>query len=171
MKVKINALSMTSVYDALFDLEKFRKKLDKLATELPKALAAYGMVGASTRFEAGTYNILLSGSWSTPNIWVSAEPIENGWRIVANGKEVCFVEFGAGVYYNGGNSSYLGRRPKGIVGIGKFGKGHGKQDVWVFTEGNDTIFTQGTPANNALYYTGQEIRRRIEEEARRILNE
>lgn len=171
MKVKINALSMTSVYDALFDLEKFRKKLEKLATELPKALAAYGMVGASTRFEAGVYDILLSGSWSTPNIWVSAEPIENGWRVVANGEEVCFVEFGAGVWYNGNNSSYLGRRPQGIVGIGQFGKKQGQRDFWVFEEGNERIFTNGTPANNALYYTGQEIRRRIEEEARRILNE
>lgn len=174
-KITINALSMTSIYDALFNLEQFRKRLERLVNELPQALATYGMIGASVRFAEAPRDILLSGSWSYPNIMVTAEPFtgeeKSGWRVLANGEEVCFVEFGAGVYYNGGNASYLGRRPKGIVGIGRYGKGQGKQDVWVFKKNGEKFFTQGTPASNALYYTGQEIRRRIEEEARRILNE
>jgi len=176
-KITINALSMTSVYDALFNLDKFREKLEKLATELPQVLATYGMVGATTRFAEAPYNILPSGSWDYPNIMVTAEPFSTddkaGWRVLANGKEVCFVEFGAGVYYTGGNSAYLGRRPKGIVGIGQYGEGHGKQDMWVYKDKatGEKIFTHGTPASNAMYYTGQEIRNRIAEEARRILNE
>ena len=171
MKVQINALSMTSIYDSLFDLEKFRKKLEKLATELPKSLAEIGAEFAKVQFSTSVYDILLSGSWSTPNITVTAEPIENGFKVVASGKEVCFVEFGAGVWYNGNNSSYLGRRPAGIVGIGKFGKGNGKRDFWVFKDGNDRVFTNGTPANNCMYYTKKEIANRIKETARRILNE
>lgn len=178
-KITINALSMTSIYDALFNLEQFRKRLERLVNELPQALAEYGMTGAQVRFAAAPRDILLSGLWKHASISVTAEPFtgeeKSGWRILATGKddpkEVCFVEFGAGVYYTGGNSAYLGRRPKGIVGIGQYGDGHGKQDVWIFKKNGEKFFTQGTPASNALYYTGQEIRRRIEEEARRILNE
>ena len=32
---------------------------------------------------------------------VSVEPIKNGWKIVASGDSVFFIEFGAGVYFNG----------------------------------------------------------------------
>ena len=176
-KITINALAMTSVYDALFDLNKFRKKLERLATELPQVLAYYGRVGASVRFAEAPYNIFPSGQWDHPHIKVTAEEFSaddrTGWRILADGKDVCFVEFGAGVYYTGGNSAYLGRRPRGIVGIGQYGEGHGKQDMWVFKDKStgEKVFTHGTPASNAMFYTSQELRNRIAEEAGRILNE
>lgn len=156
--------------DAIKRLYEYRRKVARLKEELPKALAEYGVTEAQTLYGKGVYDILLSGQFSQPNISVSAEQRENGWAVVANGKEVCFVEFGAGVYYTGGES-YLGTRPPGIVGIGQYGKGHGKQNAWGFKDADGEVYiTQGTPANNTMYFTAKAMRERIEETARSILN-
>jgi hypothetical protein len=170
MKINVDVLSKYSIGNAMTAINSYEAKLKRLKEELPKALAEYGMNEATVRFSYSVYDILLSGSWSTPDIRVSAEQTENGWAVVANGKEVCFIEFGAGVYYNG-SSSYLGNRPTKVVGIGEYGKGKGKRDMWVFYDNSgDKTFTHGTPANNALYFTAQEMRSKIAETARSILN-
>ena len=171
MIIKINPLSLASIEKAQAQLEAFKTKLKRLKNELPKALTEYGATVAKANFASAPYDILLSGSWSNANINVTAEQTDNGWRVLASGKEVCFVEFGAGVWYNGGGETYLGTRPNGVVGIGEYGSGHGKQNVWVFGTGEDKTFTQGTPASNAMYYTAEELKRRIVDEARRILND
>lgn len=171
MIIKINPLSLASIEKAQAQLEAFKTKLKRLETELPRVLAEYGATVAKANFASAPYDILLNGSWSNANINVSAEQTANGWRVLASGKEVCFVEFGAGVWFNGSGETYLGTRPDGVVGIGEYGQGRGKQNVWVFGSGNDTVFTQGTPASNAMYFTAEEMKRRIVDEARRILND
>lgn len=171
MTITINPFSLTSIEKAQAQLETFKAKLKRLETELPRVLAEYGATVAKANFAKAPYDILLSGSFGHANINVSAEQMDNGWRVLASGREVCFVEFGAGVWYNGGGETYFGKRPNGIVGIGEYGSGHGKQNVWVFGTGEDKTFTQGTPASNAMYYTAEEMKRRIVDEARRILND
>lgn len=171
MTITINPFSLTSIEKAQAQLDTFKAKLKRLETELPRVLAEYGATVAKANFASAPYDILLSGSWSNANINVTAEQTDNGWRVLASGREVCFVEFGAGVWFNGGGETYLGTRPNGIVGIGEYGSGHGKQNVWVFGTGEDKTFTQGTPASNAMYYTAEELKRRIVDEARRILND
>ena len=171
MIIKINPLSLASIEKSQAQLEAFKTKLKRLETELPRVLAEYGATVAKANFASAPYDILLSGAWSNANINVTAEQTDNGWRVLASGREVCFVEFGAGVWYNGGGETYLGKRPDGVVGIGEYGSGHGKQNVWVFGTGDDKTFTQGTPASNAMYYTAEELKRRIVDEARRILND
>lgn len=169
MKIKLNIMSRKSVEDAIADVEKYKAKVQKLSEELPKVLADYGMVGASTRFNASIYDVLWSGlPRNNANISVSAEPTDNGWRVLAHGDEVCYIEFGAGVYFNGAES-YLGTRPPGIDGIGQHGD-MGRQTLWGFYDGDDVVLTHGTPAQNCMYYTAQEIRGRIAETARSILN-
>lgn len=171
MKITINPMSPSSVANAYECIEKYIAKVKRLEAELPRVLAEYGATVAKANFASAPYDILLSGSWSNANINVTAEQTDNGWRVLASGREVCFVEFGAGVWYNGGGETYLGTRPNGVVGIGEYGSGHGKQNVWVFGTGEDKTFTQGTPASNAMYYTAEELKRRIVDEARRILND
>ena len=169
--ISIDLMSSSSVGAALSEIEARIKKLQRLAEELPKALAGFGVTRAEVRFSNAVGNIFLSGSWETPVIDVYAMPIDGGWAVVANGEQVCFVEFGAGVYYNG-DDSYLGERPEGIVGIGEYGEKKGNRPFWVYRDSSgDLQYTQGTPANNALFFTAQEMRSVIEEAARKILND
>lgn len=170
MTINLDVTSPNSIAMAVQKVNAYAEKVMRLKEELPKALAEFGVTEAQAHYGVGTYDILLSGQFSQPNIVVSAQQRDNGWAVVANGKEVCFVEFGAGVFYTGGES-YLGTRPPGIVGIGQYGKGHGKQNAWGFKDENGEVYiTQGTPANNTMYFTAKAMRERIEETARRILN-
>lgn len=175
MKITINAFSLSSVKDAVLHLRKYAAKLKRLEEELPKALAEYGRDDAQVRFDNAAYDIvaLVPGLYQPfagyhPSIKVTAEPSERGWKVIAEGQEVCFVEFGAGICYNG-DDSYLGERPPGIVGIGEYGEGRGKQPQWLY--GNPAEWTHGTPASNALYFTAMDIEDIIEETARKILND
>ena len=177
MKIYVD-LTMRGISKAIGDLEKFIEKLKRLETELPEALARYGEVQAKARYDTAAYNIMLfdaqgniDGSGSHPNIQVHAEQEEDGWAVYADGQEVCFVEFGAGVYYNGDGGNYAGIRPPGIVGIGEYGRGHGKNPQWGLPKEAGGGVTRGTPASNALYFTAQDMKEKIEEEVRRILND
>ena len=169
--IQINALSLTSIEKAIADIEAFKKKLKRLEEELPKALAEFGQAYAQSAYDTNIYNVFWDNSFDTPNITVTTEQVDHGYRVRADGQEVCFVEFGAGVFFNG-SGAYEGELPEGIVGIGEYGYGLGKNDLWAFedTSGKRQV-THGTPASNTMYYTGEEIRRRVEETARRILND
>lgn len=169
MKITINPLSIASIEDAKKDLVEYQDKLKKLAEELPKALAEFGAEYAQEAYNTTIHNVYWDGSTDPANISVTAEQTDNGWRVLADGAEVCFVEFGAGVYFNADGGG-LFERPEGVVGIGEYGKGNGKNDVWAFGSGKNRKVTYGTPASNVLYYTAEEIKSRIEETARRILS-
>lgn len=166
--ITVNPLSLASISNAVSVLDRYVTKLNRLEVELPKALARFGAVKAQADYNSWPMDILTSGGWLKPNIKVTAEEVEGGYAVKANGHDVCFVEFGAGVWSNGGES-YLGTRPPGIVGIGQYGKGRGKQDRWVFKKNGEKFWTHGTPASNTLYYTTREMAARVADEARRIL--
>lgn len=170
MNITINPLSLKSVDSAISRIDAFTKKLKKLDTELPRVLAEYGAEGAQVRFDTAIYDVLLNGAGTIADIRVTAEPIPDGFAVVANGREVCFVEFGAGVHFNGAES-YKGTRPAEVKGIGQFGQGKGKQNVWGYYNGfsGNLSLTYGTPASNAMYYTTRDMKRRLSATARRIL--
>ena len=179
MKINVNVMSVLSIEHAMEDLFFFLKKIEQLAEELPKALAEYGVPIAQVLYDNAAYDIY--AHWGTdpyespmqaehPDIKVTMESDGRGMSIVARGEKVLFVEFGAGVFYNG-EEGYLGVRPDGVVGIGEYGKGYGNQKVWWFTDdAGERHVTSGTPASNAMYFTTQEVIEHVEEVARRILN-
>lgn len=99
--------------------------------------------------------------------------------IVAEGNAVLFIEYGAGVHHNGAGA-YPGELPEGLLGIGEFGSGKGKNDYWFYsgqpgTAGgalahghpNSTI-THGNPPNACMYKTRQEVIEIIPETAKRV---
>lgn len=175
--ITVDVLSLKSIDKAIKDIEKYIEKIKRLETELPKVLAEFGREDAQMRFDYSVYDIyggsfgLEAGTGGGTDVEVRVEEIENGFAIVAEGEHVCFVEFGAGVFYNG-EDAYLGERPEGIVGIGEFGQGKGKRKSWFFTdEFGVTHMSRGTPASNSMYFTMRDIEDRVAEEARRILND
>ena len=166
VRVEVNPLSPASIADAIDFLEAYKEKIEKATEELPRALSEIAAQSAQAIYDNSPYNIYLDGTSDTANISVTTEPTDDGWAVVASGEEVAFVEFGAGVYYNG-DEPYLGTRPDGIVGIGEYGKGHGNQPAWGFEGG----VTHGTPAANALYFAMRDAEDRIAEEAEKILGD
>lgn len=83
---------------------------------------------------------------------VSSDVNGNSGSVNMDGSSVPFIEFGAGVHYNG-MGNYPLPRPAGIVGIGEYGLGQGKQDKWKY----GGKWTHGTPAAKPLYFASLEM--------------
>lgn len=153
-KVIKMGLSTSSIEDAIKQLKSYRDSLDSKKDKLLKRLGEIGVREASVRFTTAMYDGINDSS-------VSLETNKNGYVIVAEGHAVAFIEFGAGVYHNSGEP-YPDPRPEGIVGIGEYGKGHGKRQAWGFKdESGELVITHGNPAAMPMWYASEEMRNSI----------
>lgn len=93
----------------------------------------------------------------------------NGWSFNAYGREPVFVEFGAGVHYNGKSGTYPIARPNRISGIGRYHYHLGSLDSWKYTDANgNEVRTFGTPASMPMYRASRYVMRHINEIARKV---
>lgn len=73
-------------------------------------------------------------------------------RLVVEGKDILFIEFGAGVHYNGAAGS--SPHPEGVkygYTIGSYGRGLGKNDYWFYRDGGALQKSYGTQATMPVY--------------------
>lgn len=151
-------MSPQSVKDAVKILETYKKWVDKKMDELMVRLAAVGLETARVRFEMGA----TEGN-KAPETWV--EPIENGFKIIARGKDVFFIEFGAGDA--AGNHPDAAKAPvdtspgsysvKNTMEYVKYGSWH--HDGKKYTE---------LPAYMPMYHAARDIERNITKIAKEV---
>jgi hypothetical protein len=154
-------LSASSIGDAVRELKAYRDSLEQREKQFLEELANIGVHEASVRFTTAMYDGMNDSE-------VTLETIEHGYRIVAKGQAVAFIEFGAGVYHNS-SEPYPKPRPDGIVGIGEYGHGRGKQSAWGFRdESGELVITRGNPAAMPMWYASEEMRNSILKIARRV---
>ena len=148
------SLSSKSIRGAIAELKAYKDSLDSKTDKMLKELAYIGVKEASIRFTTAIYDGVNDSS-------VTLEPISGGYCIKAEGKAVAFIEFGAGVYHNP-SEPYPNPRPDGIVGIGEYGKGHGKRQAWGYKdESGELVITHGNPAAMPMWYASEEMRNEI----------
>lgn len=113
---------------------------------------------------------------------VTDHAIKDGHCLETEGNAALFIEFGAGVYYNG-SESYPDPegRPSGIDAIGEYGNKRGRNDYWYYPadkgtgslgevvelRGTPYVRTFGNPAAAPMYYA----RVAMADEAQTIFNE
>lgn len=154
-------LNTSSIKEAISELKAFRASLEQKKNKMLEELANIGVREASMRFTTAMYD-------GVNDSQVSLQTTNNGYAIVAEGHAVAFIEFGAGVYHNPGEP-YPNPRPDGIVGIGEYGKGHGKRSTWVFRDdAGEKVFTHGNPAAMPMWYASEEMRNKITQIAREV---
>ena len=145
------SLSSSSIRNAIRELKTYRDSIDAKKYRLLEELTKIGLKEASVRFTTAMYDGVNDSN-------VRAELTHFGYRIVAEGKAVAFIEFGAGVYHNP-SEPYPNPRPAGIVGIGEYGKGYGKRQAWGFKdESGELVITHGNPAAMPMWYASEEMR-------------
>ena len=155
------SLSSRDLSRAIKELKAYRDSIEAKEQQLLDELANIGVREASIRFTTAMYD-------GTNDVSVTLEPIANGYRIVAAGQAVCFIEFGAGVYHNQGEP-YPNPRPAGVVGIGEYGEGRGKRQAWGFRDDSgELVITHGNPAAMPMWYASEEMRNSILTIARRV---
>ena len=154
-------LGVDSIEKAITELKAFRDSIDQKKDKLLEELANIGVKEASVRFTTAMYDGINDSS-------VTLKPVKNGYAIVAEGHAVAFIEFGAGVYHNPGEP-YPNPRPEGIVGIGEYGKGHGKRQAWGYMgDSGELVITHGNPAAMPMWYASEEMRSKIAKIAREV---
>jgi hypothetical protein len=147
-------LDTQDINRAINDLKRFKQEFLKREKRLLEGLAEIGLREASVRFTTAMYD-------GINDVSVSLNTTSDGYVIVADGKAVAFIEFGAGVYHNT-SEPYPNPRPNGIVGIGEYGKGRGKRKAWGYKNENDElVITRGNPAAMPMWYASEEIKNSV----------
>ena len=154
-------LSVDSIDNAIKEVKAFRDSLEAKKYRLLEELTKIGLSEASVRFTTADYDGVNDSN-------VRAELTHFGYRIIAEGHAVFFIEFGAGVYHNP-VEPYPNPRPEGVVGIGEYGKGYGKRPAWGFRdESGELVITRGNPAAMPMWYASEEMRSKIQKIAQEV---
>lgn len=156
------SLTAKDISRAIKELDTYKKWVLDRAAVLNERLAVYGAAVASARFSTAWYDE------DHKDVSIDARPTTTGWAITANGSDVLFIEFGAGVYYNG-PEPYPVHRPPEVAGIGQYGKGKGKQKSWgYYDSAGELKVTHGTPAAMPMWWASKEIQQHLVEIAREV---
>ncbi len=103
-----------------------------------------------------------------PRVYVGVKGGVLSATLRLRGEDVAFVEFGAGVHYNGTGSPH----PLGVelgYTIGSYGHGQGTQDHWWYEDENGiTVISYGTEATMPMYKADQHIRNNFVDIAKRV---
>lgn len=148
-------LSPASCKKALKELEKYQKGIKSKLDEVCKRLAEIGREEALSIINT----IRLQEGNAVER--VDVEPIDNGYKLVMEGADVYFIEFGTG---DGVSAHYDTSVP---VAWGSWSAEHGQM---LFTKGfwyYDHVRYTGTPAYMPMYYAEKKMR----EEMPRVVKE
>ena len=161
MTIKMS-LSTQSIEQAIKTLEAYSRSLDDKAKELCRRLAELGMTVASAAYDNVAYTRLVGDV----DYDITVEPTENGYKVLADGNSVLFIEFGAGIRFGDGHplNSQFG------MGPGTFNP---ESDNWKspygwWTPGGE--HTYGNQPSMGMYYAGKEIKNKVEEIAREVFS-
>ena len=163
MIINIDPFDPKSVESALRQVEAYKNSLKDKERLLLDKLASMGATKVRMVYAIFPH-------YEQTDIDVTFNVRDNVATITAQGEAIAFIEFGAGKYHNGAESYPL-PRPSGIVGIGDYGKGHGKRDAWgYYRNGNrdDLVITHGNPPAQAFYEAELEIAQKVYDIVREV---
>lgn len=145
MKIKVR-LNDAGLRDAERQIQEYKTTLNQKAQEFARALAQKGIDVATVRFANAQYA-------GDNDVTVEHDPVQtpNGFAIVAYGKAVAFIEFGAGVVH----TAYGGELPDGVGEHGTYGKGNGQHKRWYYygESGNAGTPVKQVDGKGQLNYT------------------
>ena len=169
--ITIDVFDPASIDRAVNEIREYSRWVQRKTDELRERIAYFIAKDASAVFNTAVAEDDMREGVITGNVEVSVEPQgDNTTVIIASGKDAVFMEFGAGVYYNGAVGS--SPNPLGTAlgfTIGSYGKGNGRKEVWAYDGGDGQIhLTHGTPASMPLYKAVQSVSRDIVKIAREV---
>ena len=163
MKIKIRPGSRASIAAALQKLDDYEAMREREMTTFLDRLRQVGQAEATKRFAEAQYD-------GTNDVVVTAERTERGWRIIAQGEAVAFIEFGSGVFQPPYPSDALVQHERGVYGRGQGANENG----WIYEgdmgtggvqmynrngEPKPGVYrTKGNPPAMAMYYAVRAMR-------------
>ena len=169
--ITIDVFDPASIDRAVNEIREYSRWVQRKTDELRERIAYFIAKDASAVFNTAVAEDDMREGVITGNVEVSVEPQgDNTTVIIASGKDAVFMEFGAGVYYNGSVGS--SPNPLGTAlgfTIGSYGKGNGAKEVWgYYGDDGEIHLTHGAPASMPLYKAVQSVSRDIARIAREV---
>lgn len=154
--IHIDLLDTDSVKSAVAELREVKSDWQKKANEAAKEVCTEIAMQIQANLEYIAFTDEFKNT-KTHEIIQKKEPMgvwdltetKNGCKVSIRGKDIVFVEFGAGVYYNGnGSGNPLGEAVSFSTEIGSYGKGQGLNKYWFVAH---NLISCGTPAYMPIY--------------------
>lgn len=157
-KVISFTLDPNSIDKAIREIQQYKAEIVRKTELLRERVATLIAWKAAQGFSSSIVTDLINGEMRNGSVDVQVDERGGISVIIAIGDDAAFIEFGAGVYYNGSVGS--SPHPKGAelgMTIGSYGKGHGAKNVWGFYEDGELKLTHGTPASMPMYNAMKEV--------------
>ena len=165
IKVK---LSINSIKNAVKELELYKEQIRFKTSLFVQRLTDLGIqVIDAHKYSHGDSDFNDLHTY----VWLDESDSKVKATLILYGKDVAFIEFGAGVHYNGsgGSSPNPYGQPLGMI-IGSYGKGNGLEDSWIYynEELGRFVVSHGTEAAMPMYYADTEIHKQFIEIAKEV---
>ena len=165
-KISIS-LSQKSIQNAIKEIEVYKRQLIERNELFVRRLAELGIPIIDQNIAAAQGD---SDKSHNTYIKINSFGSYSEARLVVEGKDLLFIEFGSGVHYNG--SAGTSPHPKGEefgYTIGSYGKGQGSKDFWFYyADTGEAVMSHGTEATMPVYKASVEIIQNIRRIAREV---
>lgn len=167
MKIKLTVNSNQVVRS----IESYVNQLDSKTRTFLERLAQIGISSADASFRSAAYDGVNDVVVNSTPVWVDERTI----AVQASGRAILFIEFGTGVFNPGVHPQ---ASEFGMI-RGEYGKGHGKQESWVYIgepgtngevlgEGRNVVRTRGNNASRSMYDAAELMKNEIGRIAREV---
>lgn len=146
-------LSVSGIGRAISELKAYKRDIARKTEVFQQRFSQEVAKLAQSGFDASYLDYRLDGETTPATVSVDVTSNGSASFVTAYGEDAVWIEFGAGVYYNGaaGSSPNPWGEQVGYT-IGSYGKGMGQKRVWgYYSEDGELILTHGTPATMPMY--------------------
>ena len=168
--IHIDIFDPASIDSAVREIREYSAWVQRKTEELRQRVAYFIAKDASAVFNSAVADDLIGEGAVIGSVDVVVEDNGNMTLVIANGEDAVFMEFGAGVYYNGSVGSSPNPLGAGLgYTIGSYGKGNGRKNVWGFKGSDGQLhLTHGVPASMPMYKAMMAVVNDIEQIAREV---
>ena len=171
--ITVDIFDPASIDKAIRELKDYQQWIQRKADELRERIAYFIARDASAVFNTAAAKDDLWEGVITGRVEVTVQPDgDNVTLVIASGEDAVFMEFGAGVFYNGsvGSSPHPLGAGLGFT-IGSYSTYKPDKEVWGYNDIDGKLhLTHGTPASMPLYKATMSVRQDIVQIAREVFN-
>jgi hypothetical protein len=170
--ITIDIFNPASIDAAVKEIRDYADWVKRKTNELRERVAYFIAKDASAVFNTAVADDLIGEGAVIGSVDVVVEDNGNMTLVIANGEDAVFMEFGAGVYYNGpvGSSPNPLGTELGFT-IGSYSTHKPDKEIWGYKgEDGEIHLTHGTPASMPLYRAVQRVWKDIDRIAQEVFS-
>ena len=147
-------LDSASIGRAINELRAYRESLDKKVAELVQMLTMDGVVVART------WVAVAQGGFHDASVDYLINSVGDitAAQISLNGKDALFIEFGAGIHYNGSDPPHAAQFGYGVGTYNPSSDNAFNPDGWYYYNGTQRVHSYGTEGTYPLYHAAENAR-------------